>query len=142
MINSLVSSRLHRRESKKRILEKEAAVEALQMRILAAPFILHSSMASSTMNDDDFLMREIMLTHDPDDRCHLDSSLLLSLVEATLTCSGDKATVLDQELDITDIDLSASEAEPTSRVIYKISHEVVWFQPCRTPSCLISSPML
>lgn len=92
MKNSLVSSRLHRRESKKRILEKEAAVEALQMRILAAPFILHSSMASSTMNDDDFLMREIMLTHDPDDHCHLDSSLLLSLVEATLTCS-DKATV-------------------------------------------------
>lgn len=136
------------------------------MMILAAPFTLHSSMASSAMNGDDFLMREIMLTHDPDDRYHLDSSLLLSLVEAILTCSGDKATVgcpsafffvlsqtlysaespplflfqvLDQELNITDIDLSASEAEPTSRIIFKISHEVVWFS---TMSCLISSPML
>ncbi|KAH6805166.1 hypothetical protein C2S51_029997 [Perilla frutescens var. frutescens] len=82
-------------------------------------------MPPSTRDADEFLIKEIVLTHAQDDRCELDSELLLSLVEATLSCSAEKAIVLDQEFNITDIDLSSSDQEPTSRVIYKISYEML-----------------
>lgn len=46
-------------------------------------------MPSSTRNVDDFLIREIALTHDPDDEKHLDSEQLLNLVEAIFSCSAE-----------------------------------------------------
>ncbi|PIN26403.1 hypothetical protein CDL12_00838 [Handroanthus impetiginosus] len=73
---------------------------------------------------EDFLIREIVLTHDPDDR-GLDSELLLHLVESTF-CSTTE-NVFGAQFDAigtNNVDLTGSE-EPISLIIYKISNEML-----------------
>ncbi|KAG6398754.1 hypothetical protein SASPL_140223 [Salvia splendens] len=77
--------------------------------------------SSPTRNVDDFLIREIVLTHDPDDQQQLDPDLLLTLVEAIFSCMTENPIDFDQDT-FFDYDLSASE-EPVCRTI---SVEAYW----------------
>ncbi|EYU22545.1 hypothetical protein MIMGU_mgv1a026947mg [Erythranthe guttata] len=73
----------------------------------------------------DFLTREILFTHDPDNRW-LDSHLLLNLVERVFCCTSDNVSDPPQ-LDatrISEIDLIGLSDEPISLIIYKISNEI------------------
>ncbi|KAL8550588.1 hypothetical protein ACS0TY_009133 [Phlomoides rotata] len=73
----------------------------------------------SNLNDD-FLIREIILSHDPDDSFQLDDcQMLLSLVEATFCC-----TTTENVFDPRNIVVTGSSDEPISRTIYKISNEI------------------
>ncbi|KAL2547095.1 hypothetical protein Fot_16328 [Forsythia ovata] len=73
---------------------------------------------------DDFLIREIMLTHDPDGR-QLDSELLIRLVES-IFCStlSDVSDAQPGADNVGSIDMIGSK-EPLGRTIYKISHEIL-----------------
>ncbi|CAK9180531.1 unnamed protein product [Ilex paraguariensis] len=85
------------------------------------------SSCSSSSVDDDFLIRNILLTHDPDGR-HLDSELLLRATE-NIMCYATTLDVLDQRFDaigtsnICNIEAIASE-EPWGQTIYKMSQEI------------------
>ncbi|KAL7110368.1 hypothetical protein ACP275_05G021500 [Erythranthe tilingii] len=72
----------------------------------------------------DFLTREILFTHDPDNRW-LDSHLLLNLVERVFCCTSDNVSDPPQldAIAISEIDMIGSE-EPISLIIYKISNEI------------------
>ncbi|KAL1539296.1 protein SIEVE ELEMENT OCCLUSION C isoform X2 [Salvia divinorum] len=78
-------------------------------------------MPSTTRNIDDFLKREIVLTHDPDDQQQLDPDLLLNLVEAIFSCMGENPIDFDQEAFF---DYDPSE-EPICRTIYKVSNKML-----------------
>ncbi|KAL2547068.1 hypothetical protein Fot_16301 [Forsythia ovata] len=73
---------------------------------------------------DDFLIREIMLTHDPDGR-QLDSELLIRLVES-IFCStlSDVSDAQPGADNVGSIDMIGSK-EPLGCTIYKISHEIL-----------------
>ncbi|XP_020547461.1 protein SIEVE ELEMENT OCCLUSION C [Sesamum indicum] len=84
----------------------------------------HVDSIPSLTTNEDFLIREILLTHNPDDR-QLDSEMLLQLVESTF-CSATEnvfATQLDA-ISTGNIDLIGSE-EPMSLTISKISNEML-----------------
>ncbi|KAK6116562.1 hypothetical protein DH2020_049668 [Rehmannia glutinosa] len=73
---------------------------------------------------DDFLIREIVRTHDPDDR-YLDSGMLLNLLESTFCCTTENVFGAKFDAIVTsDIDLIGSE-EPISLILYKISSEIL-----------------
>ncbi|XP_042023246.1 protein SIEVE ELEMENT OCCLUSION C-like isoform X2 [Salvia splendens] len=80
-------------------------------------------MSSPTRNVDDFLIREIVLTHDPGDQQQLDPDLLLNLVEAIFSRMTENPIDFDQDT-LFDYDLSASK-EPVCRTIYKVSNEML-----------------
>ncbi|KAI3452654.1 hypothetical protein Pfo_009318 [Paulownia fortunei] len=91
------------------------------MSLLEGP---HVNPIPLTTTNEDFLIREIVLTHDPDGR-QLDSDLLLKLVESTFCYTTEN--VFDAKFDAigtSDIDLIGSE-EPISLIIYKISSEIL-----------------
>ncbi|GFP88319.1 hypothetical protein PHJA_000975600 [Phtheirospermum japonicum] len=74
---------------------------------------------------DQIHLSEVVGTHDPDDR-HLDSEMLLNLLQATNFCFITD-NVLDanpDEIAISDIDFTGSK-EPISLIIYKISSEIL-----------------
>ncbi|WOH16601.1 hypothetical protein DCAR_0936159 [Daucus carota subsp. sativus] len=77
---------------------------------------------SSEPSEDDFLIREVVLTHDPDGR-YLDSELLLQAVEDVL-CSTATADVSDPYDDATIIEVVGSE-ESLEQIIYKVSSEML-----------------
>ncbi|KAK1387757.1 hypothetical protein POM88_015935 [Heracleum sosnowskyi] len=73
-------------------------------------------------SEDDFLIRKIVLTHDPDGR-YLDSELLLQAVENVL-CSAATADVSDLYNDGAIVEVVGSE-ESLEHIIYKISLEML-----------------
>ncbi|KAG8383254.1 hypothetical protein BUALT_Bualt05G0165300 [Buddleja alternifolia] len=78
---------------------------------------------SSSINED-FLTREVLLTHDPDDR-HLDSEMLLQIVESTCCSTTENVSYAQlNEIGTRNIDLTGSN-EPISFIVYKISNEIL-----------------
>ncbi|KAL3819303.1 hypothetical protein ACJIZ3_005208 [Penstemon smallii] len=77
-------------------------------------------------SEEDFLIREIVLTHDPDDR-QLDSELLLQLVESTFSSATENVgNAQNDAFDISNIDQAGFE-DPISLIIHHISNQILSF---------------
>ncbi|GFY91471.1 hypothetical protein Acr_07g0016670 [Actinidia rufa] len=83
---------------------------------------------SSSSPEEDFLIKQILLTHDPNGR-HLDSELMLRATEnimsyATITQVSDQHVSASAKSDISSIEMVGSE-ESLGYTIYKLSSEIL-----------------
>ncbi|XAR64470.1 hypothetical protein NMG60_11024828 [Bertholletia excelsa] len=88
------------------------------------------SSVSSSKEDEDFLIKQILLTHDPDGR-FVDSESLLRLTQnimfyAKLSQASDGHSGSDERSDIWNIEVFGSE-EPLGHTIYEISRQVLCY---------------
>ncbi|KAI8528107.1 hypothetical protein RHMOL_Rhmol12G0125500 [Rhododendron molle] len=87
-----------------------------------------SAKSSSSLEGDDFLIKQITLTHDPDGR-HIDTELLLHAMEtvmsyATISQVSDQHVGAIAESNICNIEVVGSE-ESLGHTIYKLSSEAI-----------------